>query len=290
MSSVAGSRPRRRSSRGAASRPSASSRSLSATFRAASSDGVRRRHCWTAATRSAVAAKRSQVIAAEHVRVELDARADGIVHSMVGDGGEPAVAAIDDAAVGVPHADAGRGLRVLAASAAASPTAPGCRRRSKARTLRRAGSSHAGGVDTGSAVERHLERRLAVRPVIGLPGVGMDARRQRTAGRGRGPRAPGSTSSGTAPRCGRAAAASASGRPGSACRRAAPAVSWATCVREVGIEDVDVDADQRAGAEADAVAGILPWSSARPPPRRSRPSVQRVSAGRLVPGTIGIGS
>ena len=37
--------------------------------------------------------------------------------------------------------------------------------------------------------------------------------------------------------------------------------SWSMLVREIGIEHVDVDADQRAGAQADAVARELPAHS-----------------------------
>ena len=61
-------------------------------------------------------------------------------------------------------------------------------------------------------------------------------------------------------------------------------------MREVGIEDVDVDADQRAGPQADAVVGDTAASSARPPPRSIGTVVQRVSAGRFSPGTIGSGA
>ena len=123
-----------------------------------------------------MAAKRSQTRRGEMPRRRGGRPRRRVVDGVVGDGREPAVAAVDDAAVGVSLA-ARRRARRLGDRAA---------RRERGRLAGRgavgsrpaispSSSAQRAGVDERQRVERHVERRLAERPVVGLAGVGMDA-------------------------------------------------------------------------------------------------------------------
>ena len=161
-----------------------------------------------------------------------------------------------------PRSDAGRDL--------------GCGpRRSRGRSWQEAGdlpeqAGAAAGVDERQRVERHVERRLAERPVIGPAGCRVGAEGDELLAE-----AEDLDAAGRHLREGRRGPIEQQPlrpEPDPHQRVAEPRPHHLLdAVREIGIEDVDVDADQRAGAQPDAVTGELPASSPRPPPGRSAP-------------------
>ena len=152
----------------------------------------------------------------EAMGIERFAERRCIANRVVGDGGEPGIAAVDDAPLGIPDRR-GAARRGSAPWRGCLAGALGHERGGLAEQL-----LAGGGIDGTEPVDRHLERRLAIGPVIRLARCRDGSRTPRTAGRGRAPPRPAPTSSRMAARSGRPAGASARGRPGPASGRAAP--------------------------------------------------------------------